>query len=241
MHPGKVGVSSVHPRLFPQNGEIALVSLLGICWPFWVESKKFFTPIATISYSPETCCASVTGWVEVTGDGLDMIGFRTCKSLRRGTAGNCPSSSVIIQGLSKGCLVVWPFRALLLPYWNCTIHAATRLPIAKEPCPLVDLHLTDSNGIHTFPFYHVIICLGTHQRPNWIQLVPHRARLYRAQKSSARLSIQMLRLVTCFFEVQLNICTGQLLDAIAISPQVGRGQLTQSDSCPPSQSFKVRS
>lgn len=51
----KGGVSSVHPRL------------LGICWPFWVESKKFFTPIATISYSPETWCASVTGWVEVTG------------------------------------------------------------------------------------------------------------------------------------------------------------------------------
>lgn len=90
-----------------------------------------------------------------------------------GTAGNCPWSSVIIQGLSEGCLVVWPFRALLLPYWNCTIHAATRLPIAKEPCPLVDLHLTNSNGIHTFPFYHVIICFGTHQRPNWIQLVPH--------------------------------------------------------------------
>lgn len=64
---------------------------------------------------------------------------------------------------------------------------------------------------------------------NWYHTV-----LYRAQKASVRLPIQMLRLVTCFFEVQLNICTGQLLDPIAISPQVGRGQLTQSDSCLPS-------
>lgn len=50
-----------------KGGGFISSSTTGICWPFWVESKKLFLPIATISYSPETWCASVTGWVEVTG------------------------------------------------------------------------------------------------------------------------------------------------------------------------------
>ena len=65
------------------------------------------------------------GWVEVTGDGLDMIGFHTGKSLRRGT--NCRELSVVIcnhpmafQGLLGHS---GPYIALCPNYWNCTILA----------------------------------------------------------------------------------------------------------------------
>ena len=54
MHPGKVGFHQFIHDFSHKMAKLQLPLFLGICWPFWVESKKFFTPIATISYSPET-------------------------------------------------------------------------------------------------------------------------------------------------------------------------------------------
>ena len=131
--------SSVSSTTFPT---FALANF----WPFWVESKKLFTPIATISYSPETWCANTSRmglklinmlwhyskvglkWQGVDWIWLDSILAKACEGELSGTV-HCHLWSS--NGFPR---VAWPFRTILELYNPCI--AATRLSIAKEPCAL---------------------------------------------------------------------------------------------------------